>query len=79
MGKLKDDEQALLPIGPSLGPFTVDTLKAAGILTPATQDALEWMYRHRDRNGMAAAFLKVNGRRCIDLVAFAKLMREQRA
>lgn len=62
-----------------LAPLKVEHLKANGILLPETQDALEWLYRHRERNGMAEAFCKVGGRRCMDLVAFARLMREQRA
>jgi hypothetical protein len=81
MELLRDDAQALLPISgaPSIGPLKVDTLKSAGILVPETQHALEWLYRHRATNGMAGAFLMIGGRRCIDLVAFARLMREQRA
>lgn len=86
MACLPNTTQALLPmdamhegVAVRLGPMNVDTLKAAGILLPATQHALEWLYRHRATNGMAGAFCKVGGRRCIDLVAFARLMREQRA
>lgn len=86
MELVPDSGSAILPLEPpgpatltSVGPLRVSTLKAAGILLPETQDALEWLYRHRARNGMAGAFLKVGGRRCIDLVAFARLMRERRA
>jgi hypothetical protein len=82
MMALPDTASVLLPLDAtqaSLVPLKVEALRAGGILHPATQDALEWLYRHRDRNGMAGAFLKVGGRRCIDLVAFAKLMREQKA
>lgn len=77
----QDTDRAILPLDPpaSIGPAKVSTLGAAGILYPATQDALDWLWRHRATNGMAGAFLKVGGRRCIDLVAFARLMREQRA
>lgn len=66
-------------VTPGMVPLHVKHLHAAGYLLPETQDALEWLYRHRERNGMAGAFLKVGGRRCIDLVAFAKLIREQKA
>lgn len=78
---MADDTRAVLPFDrqSQLAPMRVDSLKEAGILTPETQHALEWMYRHRARNGMAEAFLKVAGRRCIDLVAFARLMRGMRA
>jgi len=82
MVRCAEDQPAVLPLdGPpaSLAPLKVGHLKAAGILLPETQDALEWLYRHRGRNGMAGAFLKVGGRRCVDLVAFAKLIREQKA
>lgn len=87
MMPMQDTDKALLPLDkepahlvtPGMVPLKVKHLEAAGILQPATQDALEWLYRHRERNGMAGAFLKVGGRRCIDLVAFAKLMREKRA
>lgn len=86
MVRVPDWDSVLLPmdsmpegVAVSLGPMNVDTLKAAGILMPATQHALEWLYRHRATNGMAGAFCKVGGRRCIDLVAFARLMKEKRA
>jgi hypothetical protein len=82
MALVADHEAITLPLEPNiralLGPLKVDTLKSAGILMPATQHALEWLYRHRATNGMAGAFCKVGGRRCIDLVAFARLMREKR-
>jgi hypothetical protein len=74
----KVERQKLFPPA-TIAPLKVEHLQAVGILLPATQDALEWMYRNRAENGMADAFRKVGGRRCIDLVAFAKLMREQRA
>lgn len=73
-----DQEPAHL-VTPGMVPLKVKHLKDAGILLPETQHALEWLYRHRATNGMAPAFLKVGGRRCIDLVAFAKLMRETKA
>jgi hypothetical protein len=93
MDLLTDADAALLPLDaepcmPSgarmsiqagIAPLKVEHLHKAGMLHPETQDALEWMYRHRETNGMAGAFLKVGGRRCVDLVAFARLMREQRA
>jgi hypothetical protein len=82
MRRLPDTASALLPLDgspPSLVPLKVEHLHKAGHLLPETQDALEWLYRHRERNGMAGAFLKVGGRRCIDLVAFARLIREQKA
>jgi hypothetical protein len=81
MVRVPDTDKVLLPLdgAPTLGPMKVETLKAAGILVPETQDALEWLFRHRKTNGMAGAFCKVGGRRCIDLVAFAKLSRERRA
>lgn len=90
MDRVRDTETAVLALDPParlpldnmaqvLAPATVGSLKAAGILLPATQHALDWLWRHRATNGMAGAFLKVGGRRCIDLVAFAKLMREKRA
>lgn len=81
MVRVPDSDSVLLPIdgAPALGPMKVTTLKAAGILVPETQHALEWLFRHRATNGMAGAFCKVGGRRCIDLVAFAKLSRERRA
>jgi hypothetical protein len=81
MRHMEDAERAILPLdqAPSIAPMRVDSLKAAGILMPETKDALEWLYRHRATNGMAEAFLNVGGRRCIDLVAFARLMREKRA
>lgn len=80
MELLPDFSSALLPIDPPAGlaPLKVEHLKANGILLPETQHALEWLYRHRETNGMAEAFSKVGGRRCIDLVAFARLMRERR-
>jgi hypothetical protein len=84
-----DQAKALLPIDPEAGtlarlggyggaelaPLKVEHLKAAGILLPETQDALEWLYRRRKENGMAQAFTKIGGRRYIDLVAFARLVR----
>jgi hypothetical protein len=82
MRLLPDTARALLPLDastPALAPFKVKHLRAAGLLLPETQDALEWLYRNRKDNGMAEAFCKVGGRRCIDLVAFARLTREQRA
>ncbi len=85
MQLVPDTDQALVPMDPPapipgmLTPLKVEHLRHVGILMPATQHALEWMYRHRATNGMAGAFLMVGGRRCIDLVAFARLMREQRA
>lgn len=80
MELLPDYVEALLPMDPAaqLAPLKVEHLKSAGILLPETQHALEWLYRHRDTNGMAKAFRKVGGRRCIDLVAFAKLIRESK-
>lgn len=81
MELLTDSAMAVLPLetAPSIGPLKVETLHAAGITVPETQHALEWLYRHRATNGMAGAFLLIGGRRCIDLVAFAKLSRERRA
>lgn len=84
MVRVQDTAKVLLPLDAEPGkiymiPMDVEKLHGAGFLLPETQNALEWMYRHRERNGMAAAFCKVGGRRCIDLVAFARLMREQRA
>lgn len=79
------DQLVLLPIDMAPGrpdsivPAKVAALHEAGLLTPETQHALDWLWRHRATNGMAGAFLKVGGRRCIDLVAFARLMREKRA
>ncbi len=54
------------PDGPlmQVGPATVATLKSVGILMPETQHALDWLWRNKDTNGMASAFLKVGGRRC---------------
>jgi hypothetical protein len=63
----------------SVVPANVEHLKAAGFLMPETQHALDWLWRHRATNGMASAFLKVGGRRCIDLVEFARLMRSKQA
>jgi hypothetical protein len=81
MELLPDTAQAILPIDPpaSLVPAKVAHLHAAGILIPETQDALDWLWRHRATNGMAEAFMYVGGRRCIDLVAFARLIRERKA
>lgn len=73
-----DQEPAHL-VTPGMVPLKVKHLHEAGFLLPETQHALEWLYRHRATNGMGRAFMKVGGRRCIDLVAFAKLMREARA
>jgi hypothetical protein len=82
MSLVPDCDSALLPLDtrgqPQLAPLKVEHLKAAGILLPETQDALEWLWRHRATNGMAGAFHKVGGRRCIDLVAFARITRERR-
>lgn len=80
MARVEDTTSLVMPIspGPELGPMKIETLRAAGILLPETQHALEWLYRHRDKNGMAGAFRRVGGRRCIDLVAFAKLVRERK-
>jgi hypothetical protein len=82
-----EDRPAFLPLDqapahlvtPGMVPLKVEHLHRAGFLLPETQDALEWLYRHRATNGMAGAFMKVGGRRCIDLVAFARLIRERRA
>lgn len=81
MQRMPDTAKAFLAMDGaySIGPMKVETLHKAGILMPETQHALEWMYRHRATNGMAGAFCNVGGRRCIDLVAFAKLIREKRA
>lgn len=84
------EARVLLPMDPErtnagrvqtgeVAPLKVEALRAAGILLPETQHALEWLYRHRATNGMAEAFCKVGGRRCIDLVAFARLIRERKA
>jgi hypothetical protein len=81
MQVVPDHAKVLLPMDqerPELAPLKVEHLKAAGILLPETQDALVWLYRNRKTNGMAEAFTKVGGRRCIDLVAFARLMRTRR-
>lgn len=76
-------ERLLLPLDPpktgTIGPAKVETLRAVGILMPETQHALDWLWRHKATNGMASAFLKVGGRRCIDLVEFARLMRSKQA
>ena len=84
MVPVADHDTAMLPLEPTAQrpldfvPLKVEHLKAAGIHLPETQDALLWLYRHRETNGMADAFRKVGGRRCIDLVAFAKLIRERK-
>jgi hypothetical protein len=79
MTLLPDNAQALLPLSPAgnagLVPLKVEHLKAAGIHLPETQHALEWLYRHRARNGYAEVFTKVQGRVCMDLVAFARISR----
>jgi len=93
MRRVEDNsrERVLLPLdGPTVArasggqdamlvPAKVDKLHAAGFLLPETQHALDWMWRHKATNGMASAFLKVGGRRCIDLVEFARLMRSKQA
>lgn len=83
MERMPDTAQALLPMDPpatgTIGPAKVETLRAVGILMPETQHALDWLWRHKATNGMASAFLKVGGRRCIDLVEFARLMRSKQA
>lgn len=83
MTRVADTAKVVLPFdGPegfAIAPMKVGNLHRAGILIPETQNALEWLYRHRQSNGMAEAFLVVGGRRCIDLVAFARLMRGKRA
>lgn len=82
MERMADTAQAILPIDPAaaaLVPAKVEHLHKAGILLPETQHALDWLWRHKDTNGMASAFLKVGGRRCIDLVEFARLMRSKQA
>src|SRR5262245_31933000 len=58
MTRVDDALSLVMPIapGPELGPMKVETLRAAGILLPETQHALEWLYRHRESNGMAGAF-----------------------
>jgi len=77
---VEDSASVLLPMdprdtAPSLVPLKVEHLHRAGILLPETQDALEWLYRHRARNGYAEVFSKVQGRVCMDLVAFARISR----
>lgn len=82
MTRVDGSEAVLVPmenVTASLVPAKVGSLHKAGILLPETQHALDWLYRHRETNGMADAFRKVGGRRCIDLVAFARLIRERRA
>lgn len=87
MERVRDSAKVLLPLDqepahlvtPGMVPLKVKHLHAAGFLIPETQHALEWMHKNRHTNGMAEAFLKVGGRRCIDLVAFARLVREKRA
>jgi hypothetical protein len=83
MQRVADGEAIPMPLEANdratLVPFKVQHLHKAGILLPETQHALDWMFRHRATNGMAEAFCMVAGRRCIDLVAFARLVREKRA
>lgn len=67
------------PSGYGLVPLKVSHLKAAGMLIPETQHALDWLWRHRATNGFAEAFKLVGGRRCVDLVAFARIVREKQA
>jgi len=87
MERVPDTARALLPLDqepahlvtPGMVPAKVEHLHKAGILLPETQHALDWLWRNRATNGMAEAFLMVGGRRCVDLVAFARLMRGKRA
>jgi hypothetical protein len=65
--------------GAALVPAKVAHLHKAGILLPETQDALDWLWRNRATNGYAEAFRMVGGRRCIDLVAFARITRSKPA
>lgn len=80
MAKLADDQRAVLPMdkpAASLVPAKVEYLRDAGILLPETQHALDWLWRNRTTNGYDEAFTYVGGRRCIDLVAFARIARSK--
>lgn len=79
MAKLDDTAKAPLSIDSGAGiiPAKVAHLHRAGFLLPETQHALDWLWRNKDTNGYAEAFTYMGGRRCIDLVAFARIARSK--
>lgn len=81
MMQVADHDRLPMPVAPGqraeLIPARVEHLHAAGYLTPETQHALDWLWRNRESNGFAPAFTMVGGRRCIDLVAFARITRSK--
>ncbi len=65
---------------PILVPITEpQTWLAAGVHYPRTTDQARWLYRHREVNGLSAAFCTVNGRICLNVPRYLECAADQTA
>jgi hypothetical protein len=62
---------------PKIVPLTdIDTIRASGVVYPATLNGWRWLYRQRVARGMSHVFLRVGRRIMIDLPAYEAALRK---